>query len=296
MLFQRRCLRIPRSAALRSRTDSGWSTAALAILIVLIAGTVIAAIAVLGGGRQTVASRSAAAFDEARRKGIPIAEGDNEHGAISPGGEAGGHAAEHRPSAEKAEEEHTEHGEAEMPTHDDHQMTQSGAGARSPHTGMQHGTPAPSPGASQLPTESDHAGHGAMPPASPGMGSGAPRASLAEKSSVARPGQPAATLEPDLLDAPAATSELDAKRSAELATEVGSGGHGMMHGTGSYRQLDAGRDSAQPGQPTAAPHHHGTSPGSTPRPVPSPDTKRPRPAATPIPTPGGHVHPDGGLR
>lgn len=60
------------------------------------------------------------------------------------------------------------------------------------------------------------------------------------------PGQPAKTLSPDELDAPAETSVQDAERSAELAEAMsgheGHGGHGG-HGTGAYRQVDAGRDS-----------------------------------------------------
>jgi len=52
------------------------------------------------------------------------------------------------------------------------------------------------------------------------------------------PGQPAATLRPDALDAPAATSVADARRAAEMSEGMkGMGGHGG----GTYRQVDAGR-------------------------------------------------------
>jgi len=62
-------------------------------------------------------------------------------------------------------------------------------------------------------------------------------------------GQPAKTLAPDPLDAPAPISVLEAQRSAEIA----GGDHGSHgdHGTGTYRQVDAGR-----GQTGAEPHQH----------------------------------------
>lgn len=62
--------------------------------------------------------------------------------------------------------------------------------------------------------------------------------------------QPAATLRPDALDAPAATSVADAQRSAEMAEEMkgasgheGHGDHGG-HSEGAYVHLDAGRETA----------------------------------------------------
>lgn len=70
------------------------------------------------------------------------------------------------------------------------------------------------------------------------------------------PGQPAKTLSPDALDAPAATSVADAQRSAEMAEEMsGGGGHGdhsghgghgdhSGHGSSTYLQTDAGREPA----------------------------------------------------
>ena len=79
------------------------------------------------------------------------------------------------------------------------------------------------------------------------------------------PGQPAATLRPDALDAPAATSVADAQRSAEMAEEMsGGGGHGGHggHGVGTYRQVDAGRgpeayQGPQEQTPGAGSHDHG---------------------------------------
>jgi predicted RNA-binding Zn-ribbon protein involved in translation (DUF1610 family) len=72
-------------------------------------------------------------------------------------------------------------------------------------------------------------------------------------SSVSVPtAQPAATLRPDALDAPAATSVADAQRSEEIAAEMkgaagGHGGHeghgGHAAGTGgTYVHVDAGRE------------------------------------------------------
>lgn len=70
------------------------------------------------------------------------------------------------------------------------------------------------------------------------------------------PGQPARTLRPDALDAPAATSVQEAQRSAEMAEEMT--GHGG-HGAGAYRQVDAGRgpgahEGSEPQAPGAGAH------------------------------------------
>jgi hypothetical protein len=66
---------------------------------------------------------------------------------------------------------------------------------------------------------------------------------------TASPGQPARTLTSDPLDAPAASSVLDAQRSAAMAQEMSGGMSGMEgHGGGTYRQLDAGRDPGAHGQ------------------------------------------------
>jgi hypothetical protein len=168
--------------------------------------------------------------------------------------------------------------------------------APSSHAGMQHGSPAARPAASQSGTgeAAGHAGHGGREQAPAERPWRAPSEPLA-KSAVAGPGQPAATLEPDPLDAPTETSEMDAKRSTELARGMGAGGHGMMHGTGSYRQLDAGRESVQKAE-TGMPDHQGMGHGSMPPSTPTPAPMKPRPAVTPPPTPGGHVHPGGGHR
>jgi hypothetical protein len=82
------------------------------------------------------------------------------------------------------------------------------------------------------------------------------------------PGQPAKTLSPDPLDAPAETSVQDARRSAEMAEEMSGGGghegHGGHdgghggHGTGTYRQTDAGREpETHEGHQHGEAHQHG---------------------------------------
>jgi hypothetical protein len=236
---------------------------ALAILLAVVAGVVIALVALLGGGRESVASRSAAAFDEAQRKGIPVGEAAHGgHGAASPGGEPSDHTAAEKPAAAA--------GHAGM------EMQGQGKTGMAGHAGMEM----PAQGKTGM------AGHG--------VAGSAPPEPLA-KAAVARPGQPAATLEPDPLDAPAATSQRDAKRSAEMAAQMGSGG--MTHDMGSYSQLDAGRESVEKAQP-AMPDYQGMGHGSMPPSTPTltPDTKKPRPAPTPVPTPSGHVHPGGGQR
>lgn len=94
------------------------------------------------------------------------------------------------------------------------------------------------------------------------------------KAVSASSGQPAMTLRPDALDAPAPTSEADAQRSAEMSEEMkgmgGMGGHGM----GTYRQVDAGRgpgayEGSEKQIPGAEPHHH-----APPPPPPSGQAKR----------------------
>ena len=307
----------PPIAVRQSRKDSGGSAVVVAILLAVTAGVVIALVALLGGGKETVASRSAAAFEEAQRKGIPVGEAAHGHGAVAPGAAHGGDSEPEKPEAGHAahgEVEMPDHG-GEMPAHGGHAMTGTTAGGVSPHAGMphgtsapgsgaapsshagmQHGSPAPRPGASRPTTgPAGHAGHGGIPPAPAEATASAPTEPLA-KSAVARPGQPAATLRSDPLDSPAATSEMDAKRAAEMAASMGSGGHGT-HGTGSYVQIDAGRESVGKAEPTS-PGHEGMGHGSMPPPAPTatPDSRKPRPRRTPVPTPSGHAHPGGGDR
>lgn len=131
------------------------------------------------------------------------------------------------------------------------------------HSRMAHGGMEPS----EKPMEDmDHSGMA--------MGGMEPAESVAV---AASPGQPATTLSPNALDAPAATSVADAQRSAEMAEEMrGAAGHGG-HGSGTYRQVDAGRgpeayEGSEPQTPGAGPHHHGST-------MPAPSGQE-----------GGHAH------
>ncbi len=103
---------------------------------------------------------------------------------------------------------------------------------------------------------------------------------------VPSPGQPASTLRPDPIDAPAATSVADAQRSADLAAGMagGHGGHGDHggHGTGSYRHVDAGRgpdahqaaDEPRDSGADVHQHHHSSEPvdGEEGEGAPAPET------------------------
>lgn len=246
------------------------SVLALTILAIL-AAALIAALTFGGGAKRTIASRSAAAFREAERKGEPVGESAHGHGALSPA--AAGHAA------------HAGHGGVEMKEPGSAEGRKGHpSDAAGDHADMQHGSssvpPKGRPGG-------DHAGmhHGAATAAGTSRDP-MPRAPMvsppAPKAAEASPGQPAATLQADPLDRPAETSVLDARRSAEMAAEM-HGGHGMQHGTTSYRQLDAGRD---------VPDHSGMQHDSPPA-APKPPPKSPTPGA-PAPQPTHPPHHSGG--
>lgn len=283
------------------------SLLALTVLATLLAAVLIGAAIFGGGAKRTVASRSAAAFSEAQRKGEPVGEGEHGHGALSPGAkpqpEHGGHAGSEMKKPEQAEQGsgdmtgHDMSGRG-MPTsspsadaHAGHPMSPQGApgsaarreGQRQEpaggHVGMQHGG-APAAGTTRDPM----AGAPVVPQPAP-------------KAAEATPGQPALTLQPDPLDQPPYTSIEEAKRAAEMAQEM-TGGHGMQgmqHGTTSYRQLDAGRDSVTPAQeqkrvapraPTSPDHggmQHGSPPAASPKPpaVRKPPPSKPTPGAPP---------------
>jgi hypothetical protein len=117
---------------------------------------------------------------------------------------------------------------------------------------------------------------------------------------AARPGQTAATLQPNELDRPPTTSLREAARAAAMAEEMAAGGHGMVHGT--YRQIDAGSDDVTPppegrheGHPAAPPSQAPPSAGSqhmhsaptSPRPESSPRADEKDVGSSP---PGGHEH------
>lgn len=234
----------------------------------LVGGAVtLLAIAVSCGENRTTASRSAAAYDEAQRKGgaSPAGEGGQAPGGAP--GAAGSHGEHQSPSAAgRLQAPGMDHARTGM----DHSRSEGGAAPGQLHAGH-------SPQAAGQPGAMDHAamGHSAtprtpLPPPEP-----------EPSSRTAPPGQPAATLQPDALDGPVATSVSDASRAAAMAAEMAAGGHAMQHG--SYTHTDAGREGVVPTQaPGSAPatprtppspaagHQHGGQTAPQPKPSPSP--------------------------
>jgi len=156
------------------------------------------------GGKQTMASKSAAAFDEARRKGVTIAAGEH-----------GGHSG--LPPAAATEKDH-----AAMPGMDHSTMTgmDHGAMPAMDHSKMDHSR---MPGMDHSPmnhtqmdhsrmTGMDHSNMAGMHHASPPT---APRVIAPPTSTTAiSQAQPAATLRPDDFDAPAAAAVDEAAKTA----------------------------------------------------------------------------------
>lgn len=118
------------------------------------------------------------------------------------------------------------------------------------------------------------AGCGGMHRAAPG---GPPtQGSVAPARAVTAPGPSSpGALKADALDAPAATSVEDARRSAEMAEEMrGAGGHEGhgMHGGGTYVHADAGRETTAREEPSTQayvcpmhPEVTSTAPGKCPK-------------------------------
>jgi hypothetical protein len=218
----------------------------------------VALIALAGCGKEpSMASKSAAAFREAQKRGETIGGSAHGHGALTPGGghempgttpesgSAAGHSGmamegmDHSGKAKGAD-----HSGMAMGGTDHSKMDHS----KMAHGGMDH---------SKAQGGMDHSKMEGMDHSGMAMG-----VDHSEPVSVAASsGQPAATLNPDALDAPAATSVADAQRSAAMAEEMKDmGGHGG-HGSGTYRQIDAGRgpgayEGSEKQTPGAEPHHH----------------------------------------
>lgn len=198
------------------------------------------------GSKQTMASKSAAAFDEATKKGIAVGAGEH-----------GGHAAE-PPAAAATETDHAAmpgHGamagmsHAQMPAADhahtsgmDHAATPGTDHSRMP--GMQHG--ASNTGAHDM-GAMDHSTtpgiqHGAAAPSMPGMdhsampgmqhGSATPAPIVitppTSNAAIAQM-QPAATLQPDDFDAPAPTAVQEAAKAAAGMTHAMEGAAPSQH-------------------------------------------------------------------
>ena len=290
--------------------NKAWPAAALA-------GGLVALAALAGCEKEpSVASKSAAAFREAQAKGETFegAAHGHGHGATTPGGG-------HEDMTARAETAHPEtsqsgHDHAAMGGRAaDHSATGHGsaehqeAGGQDGHAGMDHsrmdhgqGHAAPAGRASQGPGRSGetagHAGHGATAPEAPAtptpgrqppsaghaghsMPGAVPSGTTAPEPVAPSAGQPARTLSPDPLDAPAPTSVQEAQRSAEMAQGMAGGGHGG-HGMGTYRQTDAGRgpgahEGSEKETPGAEPHQH--DPATPPPPGPEEEHSHEPPSA-----------------
>lgn len=239
----------------------------------LACAALLGAIAVACGGNQTMASKSAAAYDDAKKKGIPI-EAD----------EHGGHAAEPAGAATVTTETAAMSGmdHSAMPGMDhtampgmdhsamsgmDHSAMPRMAGMdHSKMPGMQHGSAA---GGAQDMAAMDHSAmpgmdHGSMPAmqhggtmaAMPGMQHGsqtaAPIAIAPPPSNAAiAQTQPGATLRPDEFDAPAPTAIDEAAKAASGMN------HSMENMTPKPPSPPRHEHPPRP-QPPSEQHHHGS--------------------------------------
>ena len=201
------------------------------------------------GGKESTASRSAAAYDAAQRKGVPV--GHSAHEAKE-GHAAGERAGESSPPDAAASPAMSGMDHSSMPGMDEQAPPRT-----DPHVGMDHSK---MPGMSPSGAAMDHSSmpnmagmdHSKMPGMSHDMQM--PTPSPEPVSVSAESGQPSATLRADPLDEPPATSIRDAARSAAMATEMSGDSHAMSHGT--YRHVDAGRDIPAPQPSPHQEHHH----------------------------------------
>ncbi|MES1241087.1 MAG: heavy metal-binding domain-containing protein [Acidobacteriota bacterium] len=254
-----------------------WTTAA--------AGVLALAMLIGCGGEPSVASKSAAAFQEAQKKGKTFEGAGHDHGASHDQAAYG--------AAEPAPAQGGEHHHGTAPETDHSAMGHGGGQPAERHATAQHGGhAAPSAGNehtghSQPPTQGheghtpptpqaaapghDHTAdsqpaapghdHAAVQPATPGQDHAGHSASgeTPLRPLADLPEQPASILRPDPVDAPAATSVRDAQRAEEM-NQAMSGAHGG-HGAGTYRHVDAGRgpeayEGSEPQTPGAGPQHH----------------------------------------
>ena len=216
--------------------DRSWPAAAAA------AGLVALAVLIGCGREESVASKSAAAFQEAQKEGKTFAGAGHDHGA--------GQAHDTHGAAGPAPAQGGEHHHSTAPEADHSAMGHGGGHSAEGHATAQHeGHASPSAGHGHTghpqPTAPGH-DHGAVQPAAPGhehAGHPAPGGGTPSRPVADLPAQPASILRPDPLDAPAATSVLDAQRAGEMnqAMNGAHGGHGG-HGAGTYRHVDAGRN------------------------------------------------------
>ena len=174
------------------------------------------------GGKQTMASKSAAAYDEARKKGLPVSAGEH-------GGREAGTAAEPPPAGSAPASEH-----GSMPGMDHSHMSgmQHGGGNKSQHEmagmdhssmagmdhaqmgGMQHGS-AGQPHDMSAMQHGSMAGmqHGSMTNMQHGSAAQLAIAPPTSNSAIAQT-QPASTLRQDEFDAPAPSAVDEAAKAA----------------------------------------------------------------------------------
>lgn len=205
----------------------------------LVAGMAMTLIAC--GGRQTMASKSAAAYDEAKKKGLPIQAGEH-----------GGHSNEATPG-QSAADAATEAGHGAMPGMDHGAMAgvdkpQITTGEHGQMAGMDHSTMAGMDHSKMAGMQHDSSAagahnmagmdHSAMPGMAhrsmPGMQHGSTAAPapviepLTTNAAIART-QPAATLRADEFDAPAPTAMQEAARAALGLSHSMDGAAPMQH-------------------------------------------------------------------
>lgn len=272
----------------------------------------LAALALGCGERRSVASKSADAYDQARRSGAPVGKGHG-HGSSPEAGAGPGKAPEGQAPSEGHGHSDVADGQTGTGGHTEHSAppvhaTDHGAHGSKPDTASETSRPpAPHAGhgsatAPTQPTDVDHAQMGHSSPSGSGHegmahGEGAMTPRPETASSTADAGAPAASLRANDIDAPAPTAAAEALRAERLAAEM-AGGHAMHHGT--YSHTDAGRQetSAAP-DPGAAHQGHQPSPvapapsGDVHRghgaPAGNPATKPPAPKPTPMPS-NDHSH------
>lgn len=189
------------------------------------------------GGRQSVASRSAAAYDEAKRKGTSIG------GGLEHGGHAPGDAAATAGGSEIPGMDHSGMQSGEMPGMD-HSKMQSGSMPAMDHSTMSAGSTAGMDHSKMQGRGTAAMDHSNMPSGMPGMQHGAaatpavPPAPLSTTDSARV--SPSATLKTDPFDAPAPISVSEAAKAANNVPD------------GDIRHIVPGQDQENPPTPQPA--------------------------------------------
>lgn len=224
-----------------------WSVALIISLSLTVAGC---------GGNDTMASKSAAAFEEAKRKGVSLSGSAHGGHAVGTAHDQGSSDHSKMPGMSGSGTSGMDHSKmagtsgSSMKGMDHSKMAgMSGSGMK----GMDHSKMPGMSGSSmsgmdhsKMPGTSGSSMKGMDHSKTPAM-SGMQHGSMSgmSQSEQALPDEPAATLSPDPLDAPAQTSVIEAERSAGMAAMMASGEHGIMS-HGNYVHQDAGREQVSP--------------------------------------------------